>query len=249
MISIILCAGKGSRISNLNCPNKCLLRFQDVSLLQKTLSYVNELDEISKVIIVVNYNKDEVIAEAKKSTHKELVIVEQRNLNGIIGAIEQCIPVIGDDDFMLMLGDEYYEMPKYKDFISCFINSELSILAGIVYVDDKTRISKTYGVTVKNDKLIYFEEKPKNSINNIMGTGTILFRNSTLKYMNKIEVNEQRNERDLVDLLNASLNDNEQVQIYEISKHYYNINDNHEIEDLSAFLEYRKKGKEESKNG
>lgn len=83
MISIILCAGKGSRISNLNCPNKCLLRFQDVSLLQKTLSYVNELDEISKVIIVVNYNKDEVIAEAKKSTHKELVIVEQRNLNGM----------------------------------------------------------------------------------------------------------------------------------------------------------------------
>lgn len=245
MISIILCAGKGSRIPNLNCPNKCLLRFQGVSLLQKTLSHVNELNEISKVIIVVNYNKDEVIAEAKRSTHKELVIIEQRNLNGIIGAIEQCIPIIGDDDFMLILGDEYYEMPKYKDFISCFINSELSILAGVVYVDDNSRISKTYGVTVIDGNLIHFEEKPKNINNDIMGTGTILFRNSTLKYINKIEVNKQRNERDMVDLLNASLNDNEQVQIYAISKHYYNINDNHEIEDLNTFLEYKKrKGRE-----
>ena len=249
MIGIVLCAGKGSRIPKLNYPNKCLLRFQEVSLLQKTLSHVNELDEISKVIIVVNYNKDEVIAEAKRSTHKELVIIEQQNLNGIIGAIEQCIPIIGDDDFMLMLGDEYYEIPKYKDFLSCFISSELRILAGVVYVDDNSRINKTYGVTVKNGKLIHFEEKPKNSVNNIMGTGTILFRNSTLKYINKIEVNKQRNERDLVDLLNLSIKDNEQVHIYEISKHYYNINDNHEIEDLNTFLEYRKKGKEESKNG
>ena len=124
MVGIILCAGKGTRISNLSCPNKCLLRFQDVSLLQKTLSHVNELDEISKVIIVVNYNKDEVIAEAKRSTHKELVIIEQQNMNDIIGAIEQCIPIIGEDDFMLMLGDEYYEFPKYTYFIYSFINFE-----------------------------------------------------------------------------------------------------------------------------
>lgn len=249
MVGIILCAGKGTRISNLTCPNKCLLKFQGISLLEKTLSHVNKLNEISKVIIVVNHNKDDVIAEARKSTDKELVVIEQHNLNGIIGAIEKCILAIGEDDFMLMLGDEYYEMPKYEDFISCFINSELSILAGVVYVDDNSRVSKTYGITKRNDRLIHFEEKPESSSNNIMGTGTILFRNSVLKYIDKIEVNKQRKERDLVGFMNIALKDNKQVQIYEISKHYYNINDDYEIENLNTFLEYRKKGKKESKNG
>ncbi|MDD3092675.1 MAG: sugar phosphate nucleotidyltransferase [Clostridia bacterium] len=236
MVGIILCAGKGSRISNLDCPNKCLLKFQGISLLQRTLSYMNSINEISRVIIVVNHNKDDVITEARKSTFKELIIIEQKNLNGIVGAIEKCIPAINTDDFMLMLGDEYYDNPKYEDFISYFANSKLSILVGVVYVYEKSRISNTYSIHTKGAKLIYFEEKPKNVSNNIMGTGTILFRNTILTYINRVEVNKQRKERDLVDLLNISLKDNKSVQMYEISKYYFNVNDNYEIENLNTYL-------------
>ncbi|MFA7204647.1 MAG: hypothetical protein WC188_13170, partial [Candidatus Caldatribacteriota bacterium] len=88
----------------------------------------------------------------------------------------------------------------------------------------------------KGAKLIYFEEKPKNVSNNIMGTGTILFRNTILTYINRVEVNKQRKERDLVDLLNISLKDNKSVQMYEISKYYFNVNDNYEIENLNTYL-------------
>jgi len=246
MVCLILCAGKGTRISNLMCPNKCLLEFNGVSLLQKTLSHINEINQISKVIMVVNYNKDDVIAEVSKRIHKDLVVIEQQNLNGIVGAIEKCKSAIGNEDFMLMLGDEYYEKPKYEDFISHFINSELSILVGIIYVDDSSRIRKTYGITVNDHKLIHFEEKPMNISNNIMGTGTILFRNSILAYISRVEVNKQRKERDLVDLLNISVKDKKLVQIYEISKYYFNINDNYEIDSLNIYLENRK---EESGNG
>lgn len=106
MISIVLAAGKGERLKPFteNHP-KPLLRFNNVSLLETTLSV---LPPSSKIIVVIDYLGDQIIKELNNFDLSNLeVIWQDKSYKGTMGAVLSAVKLI-DDDFLVICADNIY---------------------------------------------------------------------------------------------------------------------------------------------
>ena len=120
--AVILAAGFGTRMGDLTKDTpKPLLKYQGKTLLEHNLEAMpNAIDE---VIIVVGYLGEQIRATVGDSFNgKKIVYVEQRELNGTAGAMNQCKDLIeqysksGDeseqkkrDRFLVIMGDDIYK--------------------------------------------------------------------------------------------------------------------------------------------
>ncbi len=75
-----------------------------------------------------------------------------------------------------------------------------------------------------------------------MGTGNCIFRNEIFDYISFTPINQTRGEKELVDMIQCSIDEGEKVKSFNIGKGYININTE---EDLIASETLLKKLKEE----
>ena len=67
-------------------------------------------------------------------------------------------------------------------------------------------------------------EKPRNPINDIMGTGNCIFKNEIFEYIPYTPINYFRKEKELPDLIQCAVDDGKVVKLFHISARYVNIN-------------------------
>lgn len=238
MKALILAAGRGKRLGDLSKDkNKCMLLVRHRPLIEYSLDYAVQIAS-SEIIIVIGYKGDEIAEHCGSSYRgKNIVYVRQNEQHGLVHAIECAKNSIGNEDFMLMLGDELMINPRHKEIMDFFYEKKLFGVCGVVKVDDLNLIRKTYSITRSNDgKIVRLVEKPSNPQNNWMGTGNCVFRNDILSYIPKTPINQNRGEKELPDLIQCAIDDGKQVEAFDICDRYVNVNVPEEVEKMESYF-------------
>ena len=226
MKALILAGGRGSRLNLLTKDrNKSMLRLFEKPLIEYNLEHAFEAG-VSEIIIVVGYRKEEII---KHYGHEfkgiKISYVVQKEQKGLVNAIEYAKEKIGYSDFILMLADEILINPDLKGMIKKFKKEDLFVVCGVTFEEDKLSIGKTYSAMVnENGRSFRLIEKPRVPINKIKGTGHCILKNAILDYIERTPIHPNRGEKELVDLIQVSIDDGKKVYVYPITKGYVNVN-------------------------
>jgi dTDP-glucose pyrophosphorylase len=238
MKTLILAGGRGKRMGEVyQDRNKCMIEVEGKPLIEYSLNCASQTN-VSEIIIVVGYKAEEITnTYGNKYNGKMIKYVIQPEQKGLVHAIECAREAIGKEDFMLMLGDELMVKPKHSEMIKKYHDENLFALCGIVNVEDKNLIKKTYAVIQGGDNRIFrLIEKPSNPMNNIMGTGNCLFKNEIFSYIPQTSINQKRGEKELPDLIQCAIDDGKIVRPFVVCDKYFNLNLKEDIKDAKSFF-------------
>ena len=239
MKALILAGGRGKRLEGISdSQNKCMLMLKGKRLIEYSLENAVSAD-VDEIIIVVGYKAEDIInAYGINYNGKPVRYVIQWEQRGLVHAIECSKDAIGDDDFMLFLGDEILVNPKHKQMLDVFEREGLFGTCGIVVVEDRSRISKTYAIVQDGQDRIYrLIEKPKKPLNDMQGTGNCIFRNEILSYIEQTPINQQRGEKELPDLIQCAIDEGNIVKSFVICDGYTNINSEEDLREAELLFE------------
>lgn len=238
MKALILAGGRGNRLDELSEQhNKCLIKINGIHVIEYSLASAANTD-VDEIIIVVGYRAEDIINlygnAYKGKTIKYVIQHEQR---GLVHAIECAQKAIDGDDFILMLADEVLQNPLHQNMINEFHRSGIFALCGILAVDDKTQIKKTYTVIKDGEDQIYrLIEKPRNPLNHFQGTGDCVFINGIYDYVQYTPLHHVRKEKELPDLIQCAIDDGMMVKAFVICDKYVNINTHDDIKLAESFF-------------
>lgn len=244
--ALILAGGRGKRLNERSSDlNKCMLPINGRPLI--TYSLDNAVDaQAEEIVIVVGYRAEDIINEFGNSyggTRIRYAI--QKEQKGLVNAIETAREAIDGSDFMTFLGDEVLLWPRHKEMIRYFTHEKCFVICGVVTARDSSDISKTYALIQDDNSTVYrLIEKPKRPLNNIQGTGNCIFKNTIFDYIDETPINQKRGEKELVDMIQCSVDDGQMVKTFNIGSNYFNINLEEDIEKFEELL--REAGRRES---
>ncbi|HAT71873.1 MAG TPA: nucleotidyl transferase [Elusimicrobia bacterium] len=232
MKALILAGGRGKRLANLSeNSNKCMLRINGRHVIEYSLD--NAVDAgVEEIVLVVGYRAEEIINHFGISYRgKTIKYVIQAEQKGLVHAIECAQSAVAGADFMLLLGDEILKKPRHREMIEYFSRNNAFVVCGILKVDDRERIKKTYTLVKDADDIVYrLVEKPHTPLNDYMGTGDCVFRNAIYNYIKFTPLHHERNEKELPDLIQSAIDAGESVRSFFICEDYTNINSKDDID-------------------
>lgn len=238
MKALILAGGRGKRMGDaFNDKNKCMLQIGGKPLIEYSLDCATKTS-IDEIIVVVGYKAEEIInTYGNKYRDKPIRYVIQSEQKGLVHAIDCAKEALDKDDFMLMLGDELMINPRHKEMIELFRKENLFGICGVVVVEDRELIKKTYSIIQSEDNRIYrLIEKPSKPMNNIMGTGNCIFKNEILSYIPQTPINQKRGEKELPDLIQCAIDEGHIIKSFNICDHYVNVNIPEEIRRAESYF-------------
>jgi dTDP-glucose pyrophosphorylase len=230
MKALVLAAGRGKRLDDMSANrNKCMLEINGKPIIEYSLDCFVRTD-INEIIIIVGYRAEEIInTYGNNYKNKKLKYIIQWEQKGLVNAIECARDMIGADDFMLVLG--------HQDMLDEFRKGEVFALCGVLRVDNRDLIKRTYMVISDNSRAIYrLVEKPANPLNHYMGTGICMFKNEIFKYIAVTPIHHERNEKELPDLIQCAIDDGKLVRWFLICDKYANINSRDDILMAESFF-------------
>ncbi len=233
MKALILAGGRGKRLDALSMKkNKCMVAFAGRPVIQFSLDCAASTT-VDEIVIVVGYRAEEIINYyGNRYNDKRIRYVIQYEQKGLVHAIECAGETIGKDDFMLLLGDEILINPKHQAMIDEYNKTKKKTFAicGVLLVKDRKMIKRTYTL-IQNDENQIFRlvEKPRNPLNQFMGTGDCIFNNKIFDYIQYTPIHHERNEKELPDLIQCAIDDGRRVKSFVICDRYVNINSKSDI--------------------
>ncbi len=238
MKALILAAGRGKRINQITHRiNKCMVNIDGKPLLYGHMERAAEIG-VSEIIVVVGY-LGESIESYFGDRFGEIPIryVVQEEQLGLVHAME-CAADHLNEDFMLMLGDEFFVRSRHHQMVSLFNDKNAFAVCGVLLEKDPASIQKTYTVIEDASHQIYrLIEKPRKPFTEIKGTGCCLFRKEIMDYVQYTSIHYLRKEKELPGLIQEAVDDGEQVYSHLCCDGYLNIN---RYEDIEEFInEYR----------
>lgn len=231
MKALILAGGRGSRLNELSEEiNKCMIKIGGRPVIEYSLDNAANAN-VDEIIVVVGYKAEAIInAYGNSYKGKKVSYVIQWEQRGLVHAIECAKRAIDGHDFMLLLGDEVMVNPRHANMLNQFYEGGVFALCGILSVKDRELIKRTYSITQDGNSIIYrLVEKPKNPLNNIMGTGDCVFSNAIFNYIKATPIHHERKEKELPDLIQCAIDDGKIVKSCNICDYYANINSHDDI--------------------
>lgn len=240
MKGVVLAAGRGYRIKDVtNGESKCLLKVDNKSIVCQNVKRLCELEEISECIVVVGYGAESIMRDVGNvSNFKRVIYCIQKEQKGLIHALESAKWAIGDSDFFMVLGDEYFIDNNYIEAIDNFYTNQFDCLIGIVKTNNLEEVSKTYSFKFDEDGKMYsFVEKHLQPFNYYKGTGNVIFRNKALTLLDDVPINSKRGEKELVDLFNLLLKREKTIGAFIVTDIYFNVNTKEDYDLLLSMYE------------
>lgn len=234
---LILAGGRGKRVGETtNLINKCMVDIAGKPLLENSLNYAIS-SGVEEIVLVVGYKAEDIINHYGISYEgKRIKYVIQHEQKGLVHAIECSKKTIDGVDFALFLGDELLLEPRHKTMVEAFQNQDIFALCGVVRQPDKRKISRTYAIFQDDNRRIYrLIEKPRQPMNDWMGTGNCLFRNEIFEYLDRTPINQERGEEELPDLIQCAIDEGRRVESFEICAGYTNINSQEDLNELKEW--------------
>lgn len=230
--ALILAGGRGKRLSEVTEDiNKCMIVFRGRPLIEYSLENAVRLG-VDEMIIVVGHLAEQIINRYGidyRGTRISYVI--QKAQLGLVHALSCSQAAVGGADFVLFLGDEFFIDPDHQAMIDAFSERDAFAVCGVIEVEDRSLIRKTYSILYDTDSraILRLVEKPANPLNRFMGTGNIVFRNRIFEYIEKTPINPQRGERELPDFIQCAIDDGKPVFFHVLASKYVNVNTDEDI--------------------
>lgn len=236
MKGLILTAGKGSRMKGIH-HNKCLGVVGGKSLVSHSIDRLL-LMGIDDIIVVVGDDGATIINHIDDcKTQAKITYTEQKVQLGIVDAIKSAIPFIGDEDFVLCLGDEIFVDQKPKDMLDFFISTETDCVCGVVPDETEEEIRKCYSVLLdEDDNITDMTEKPDNPFNSYKGTGFCIFGNRTLQHIQQVTPNDKSGQYDLCDWIKLCITRGMKCKAYCFATKEFNINTADDLRAANTFF-------------
>lgn len=238
MKALVLAAGRGSRLGDaLANRNKCVCRVNGRPVIEYSLDCASRTD-IEEIVLVVGYRAEEIINTYGTSYRgKRLKYVVQQEQRGLVHALECAEETLDGHDFLLLLGDEVLINPRHQELIDEFRAERPFALCGVLEVQDRELIRRTYCIVQDERRVIYrLIEKPRKPLNNLMGTGDCVFCNEALSYIPYTPIHHERKEKELPDLIQCAIDDGNVVKSFLVCDKYTNINTPEDIEMAEGFF-------------
>lgn len=200
---ILLAGGQGTRFAPISkVVNKHLFPIYNKPVFYYPLSILM-LIGIKEILIISqkkNCDNIKVILSTIKNLKVNISYAYQEKANGITDGIKIAKNFIGENDFCLILGDNFFYGPS---LIQNLIKANHSLENNIVTIDHKN--NKELGVVqFKKNKPYKIIEKPKKFISTKVVTGLYFYKNNVLDIVKKIKPSK-RKELEITDLNNILL--------------------------------------------
>jgi dTDP-glucose pyrophosphorylase len=238
MKALVLAGGRGRRLDTLSLNrNKCMIPLKGRPVLEYNMDNAIRAG-VDEIVLVVGYRAEEIINHiGTRYKNKPVRYVIQWEQNGLVSAMEYASTALEGEDFLLLLGDEVLLHPKHIEMQRAFSQDNAFAYCGVVKVDNRDLIRRTYTFIHSEDNVIYrLIEKPRNPLNDFMGTGNCIFRNSILDYIRTVPIHHERNEKELPDLIQCAIDDGNLVKAFIVCDKYTNINSRDDIEMAESIL-------------
>jgi len=218
MKGIILHGGHGTRLRPLTHTGpKQLLPIANKPMSQFCLEAISEtgINEIAIIIGGVGSNRvREYYGDGKKFDVK-ITYIEQDEPRGIAHAIRLCKEFIGDEKFLVFLGDNIIQK-SITDFVENFKNSDYDATVLLCEVDNPSR----FGIAdIENEKILKITEKPKNPKSNLAVTGIYLLTPKIFEVIDNLKPS-WRNELEITDALDNLLKENNNISFEKITDYW-----------------------------
>lgn len=226
MKAVILAAGRGMRMLPLTerIP-KVLVTVNGRPFLSYVLENLRSAgyDEFG---IVVGYKK-EMVKEYIEANGIKATLIDQEEQKGTGHAVLQAKDFVGDDDFVILGGDNLFSVYDLKSVRN---HDEYCYIVG-KEIDDPRK----YGVLiVEEDKLVKIVEKPQVYVGNMINIGLYKFTPEIWGALDKIELSE-RGEYELTDALTLLAQEGK-VKVLKMKGYWLDLGSNDDIEPISSFL-------------
>ncbi len=245
MKGLILCGGMGTRLKPItDSMPKHLIPIANIPLIFYTIELLLK-SGIKDIGIVVNEENKEIFKQRLEGRFDiELHFIIQKDSKGIAKGLLQAEDFIGDEKFIMILGDNSIQM-DLKNFIDDFLESNSNCKLILKEVENPEKFGVAY---IGNNKIVSVEEKPKTAYSNLAITGIYAFDHSIFNACKNIEPSS-RGEYEVTDGIKWLIHNKYHIE-YEILSGYWrdvgsykdvieeNINRLSEIEDnIEGYIE------------
>ena len=238
MKGIIPAAGRGTRLEPITLAiPKELLMVGDKAIIEYVIDSMKNIG-INEITIVVGWRKHAILDYLGSGERMgvKLTYVVQEERNGLAKAVYEGKHIIGDESFLVVLGDDFfYPITFLKEILAFHNNNHADATIGVHVVDDTTRhgIIKP-GTKGRIDDII---EKPSKdqAPSNIGVIGIYIFNSSIFDAiaMTKPGLN---NEYQLTDSIKLLIENNKAVLYKPINGIHIDIGTISDIQNANTFL-------------
>ncbi len=218
MKGILLHGGHGTRLRPLTHTGpKQLLPIANKPMSQYCVESMKEagVTEIAIIIGGVGANKVREYYKNGKKFGVKIIYIEQDSPKGIAHAIGLCKDFIGNEKFLVFLGDNIIHK-NINDFSNKFTNSDYDVSILLCEVDNPSR----FGIAdMENGKITKIMEKPKNPPTNLAVTGIYFLTPKIFEIIENLKPS-WRNELEITDALQILLSKNNNIS-YDIITDYW----------------------------
>ena len=216
MKGIILHGGHGTRLRPLTHTGpKQLLPIANKPMSEYCIDSLKDagITEIAIVIGGIGANKVKEYYNSGEKFGVKIVYIEQDEPKGIAHAILLCKNFIGNDKFVVFLGDNIMT-ESIRTITKNFINSSLEAFLLLCEVDNPQQ----FGVAKINDgKIIKIIEKPKDPPSNLAVTGIYFLTSNIFETLETLRPS-WRNELEIADALQILIDNNKKIDFQIISE-------------------------------
>jgi len=210
MKGIILHGGHGTRLRPLTHTGpKQLLPIANKPMSEYCVDSLKNsgITDIGIVIGGVGSNKVREYYGNGSTFGVNIEFIEQDAPKGIAHAINLCKNFIGEEKFVVFLGDNIMTRP-IDDLVKKFEKSTMDSLLLLCNVDNPSQ----FGIAeIKNDKIIKITEKPKNPKSNLAVTGIYFFTHELFNILPNLKPS-WRNELEIADALQIMIEEKKQIK-------------------------------------
>ena len=210
MKGIILHAGHGTRLRPLTHTGpKQLLPIANKPMSQYSMEDLRQAG-ISEIALIVSPDHEEKVKNYYgdgKKFNVDLTYIKQESPKGIAHAIKLCKEFVGDEKFVVYLGDNILK-EDLTQYVKKFKNSESSAMIFLTNVKNPSR----FGIAnVKNNKIEKIVEKPKNPTSNLAVIGVYFLTPEIFEIIENLKPS-WRGEYEITDSLQLLLENNKEIE-------------------------------------
>ena len=198
--AVILAGGRATRLNPVSIfINKHLLPIYNQPMIYYSINFIKNLN-INNILIICNEKDLHLFKKLKKEFPKiNLKFKIQKNPKGIADGLGICKNYVGNDKFLILLGDNLFFFKKNN--IKNFIKKINDINYNSIIFTSKVKKPNQFGIiSIKNNKRIIIE-KPRKPQNNKAVIGLYIYDKNCFNFLKKIK-SSKRGELEITDINN-----------------------------------------------
>lgn len=242
MKGVILAAGQGSRLAELNLKHKSFAVVNKKHIIDYSLDLLrNEggKELVSEIVVVVGHNAQSVmdyIGNEWKGIPVKYVYQAERK--GVAHALKTAKEAI-DDDFIMCLADECLFNSRLEQMVDEFYTCKAGCVCGVVIDGTDFSMKPIAYCLDENGYVAKITEKPKEYENDIRGIGECVYAKKTLAYLDTLQPNPIRGEFEMGDWMRMMIENGDGVKPFVLADGYCNVNYAQDIQRATEMLQQK----------